>query len=146
MQLQKGPLRVRHLLWKSILGSNPNFGDVKFQEVYFPLGAWSPDMTNQELQLGKLMNENLQNVIQAIGSGLRQSQSWSQDELNSLLEGALRELKELPPCVQGYSRWVFATAVRSDALWKSREQPWTGPAELDPYDYLIRPANETSSA
>ncbi|KAG8966159.1 hypothetical protein FRC05_002783 [Tulasnella sp. 425] len=139
IHLQKGPLRLKHLMWNSILNENPNFCDVKMQDIFFPLGVWSSEMTEEERRLGELMNENLQDVIPALVAGIRRSQKWPEDELQALLEGALKELKDLPPCMHGYSRWVFAIAVRSNSPWKNREQPWTAPPGFDPYDYLIRP-------
>lgn len=49
-------------------------------------------MTEEVRHLGKLMNENLQDVIPALIAGIRQSQKWPEDELKVLLEVSVSRL------------------------------------------------------
>ncbi|KAG8955163.1 hypothetical protein FRC04_009621 [Tulasnella sp. 424] len=122
-----------------ILGSNPNYTDVQIQEVLVPIAPWSKEMSGTERTLAELMQENHIRVLSAYKAALSRDGALSEELGNSMVEGVVKELRELPPAVHAYAKWTFATAVRAEAPWVARETPWQEPPGFDIYDYIPRP-------
>ncbi|KAG8966161.1 hypothetical protein FRC05_002785 [Tulasnella sp. 425] len=135
----EGAPRMVHSLWNQILGSNPNFKELKVQEFLIPTGPWETELTDERRKLAEMMNENSLRAIRSRAVGLRSQGKWPLDEINALEEGSLKEYRELPPCMHAYSKWVFATAVRTDAPWSARTKPWEIPEGFGPEDHIIPP-------
>ncbi|KAG8943075.1 hypothetical protein FRC04_003221 [Tulasnella sp. 424] len=119
--------------------SNPNFKELKVQEFLIPTGPWETELTDERRKLAEMMNENSLRAIRSRAVGLRSQGKWPLDEINALEEGSLKEYRELPPCMHAYSKWVFATAVRTDAPWSARTKPWEIPEGFGPEDHIIPP-------
>lgn len=83
------------------------------------------------------MNENSLRVVPSLAAGLRMHGNLPLDEINRLEEGALKEFRELPPSARAYTKWVFATAVRTDSAWEARTQPWKLPEWFGPANHII---------
>ncbi|KAG8975921.1 hypothetical protein FRC05_004852 [Tulasnella sp. 425] len=124
---------------KCMLGSNPNYTNVQIQEVLVPVAPWSKDMSGNERALAELMQENHIRVFSAFKAALSRDGTLSEEFVSSLLEGVTKEFWELPPAVHAYTKWTFATAVRAEAPWVTREKPWQEPPGFDVYDYIPRP-------
>ncbi|KAG8975922.1 hypothetical protein FRC05_004853 [Tulasnella sp. 425] len=122
-----------------ILERNPNYTDVQIEEVLVPVGPWSKDMSENERALAELMRENHLQVLSAYKAAISRDGTLSEQFVNGLVEGVVKELRELPPAVHAYTKWTFATAVRAEAPWVARETPWQEPPGFDIYDYLLRP-------
>lgn len=139
MHLRKGPFRLGHALWKSMLEGNPNYTHVRIEEVLTPIAPWPKDMSETERVLAELMQENHLRLWPAFKAVLLRDGTLSEELVNGLVECGMKELQELPPAVHGYSKWVFATAVRNENPWVAREKPWQEPPGFDVYDYVLRP-------
>ncbi|KAG8966160.1 hypothetical protein FRC05_002784 [Tulasnella sp. 425] len=138
-QYAEGPPRMIHSLWNQIIGSNPNFKDFKVQEFLIPPGPWETELTEERRKLAEMMNENSLRVVRSLAAGLRAQGKWPLDEINALEEGSLKEYRELLPCIHAYTKWVFATAVRTDSAWSARTKPWEVPEGFGPEDHIIPP-------
>lgn len=54
----------------------------------------------------------------------------------------MKGIREMPPVIHRYFKWVFGTAVRNETAWTSRKGPWQEPPGYDVYDYVVRPLSE----
>ncbi|KIO22495.1 hypothetical protein M407DRAFT_27991 [Tulasnella calospora MUT 4182] len=143
-QFAEGPPRMIHGLWNQVFGSNPNFKDFRMQEFLIPTGPWEEEMTDKRRKIAEIMNENIRHVVPSIAAGLRVHSKLPPDEINRLEEGSLKEFRELPPSAHAYSKWVFATTVRTDSAWSARTQRWKAPEWFGPADHIIPPLSEDS--
>ncbi|KAG8975919.1 hypothetical protein FRC05_004850 [Tulasnella sp. 425] len=142
-----------------MLEGNPNYIHVRIEEVLAPIVPWPKgerllkgisgygligilDMSETDRTLAELMQENHLYLCPAFKAVLLRDGTLSEELVNGLVEGGMKELQELRPAVHGYSEWVFATAVRNENPWVARETPWQAPPRFDAYDYLLRPLPE----
>lgn len=137
--VRTGPFRLKHALWKSMLENNPNYTQVIIEEVLVPIGPWPNNMGETERKLAELMQESLLRLWSAFKAVLLRDGNLSEEFVDTLFEGGIKEIQELPPQVHGYSKWVFATAVRNEKPWTVREEPWQEPPGFDLDDYIARP-------
>ncbi|KAG8911011.1 hypothetical protein FRC01_005981, partial [Tulasnella sp. 417] len=141
-QFAEGPPRLLHGHWDEVLGKNANFKDFKVQEFLLPSGPWEEGMTYKRREIAEMMNENYLRVVRGLTAGLRVHGKVTLDEIDKLEAGSLKEFRELPPGVHAYTKWVFATAVRTDLAWSARTQPWKIPGWFGPADYIIPPFSD----
>ncbi|KIO17257.1 hypothetical protein M407DRAFT_228858 [Tulasnella calospora MUT 4182] len=139
VHMKKGPFRLGHALWKSMLENNPNYTDVRVEEVLVPIGPWPVNMGETERRLAELMQEDILLVSPAFKAIFLRDGDLSEEFVGKLIDGVMKEIRELPPQVHGYVKWVFATAVRNEKPWTSRKEPWQEPPGFDVYDYVVRP-------
>ncbi|KIO23675.1 hypothetical protein M407DRAFT_9322 [Tulasnella calospora MUT 4182] len=138
IHLKKGPFRIRHAFWKSMLESNPNYNQVKIEQVLVPLGPW-PGMGETERKLAETMQQNLLRLWPTFKAILERDGGFSEEFVHNLSEGGLNELREVPPPVRSYSKWVFTMAVRNENPWTAQKEPWQEPPGFDMFDYFVRP-------
>ncbi|KAG8910987.1 hypothetical protein FRC01_005997 [Tulasnella sp. 417] len=143
-QFAEGPPRLLHGHWDEVLGRNPNFQDFKVEEFLIPSGPWEEGMTYKRREIAEMMNENYLRVVRGLTAGLRVHGKVTLDEIEKLEVGSLKEFRELSPGVHAYTKWVFATAVRTDLAWSARTQPWKVPEWFGPADYIIPPFSDES--
>ncbi|KAG8958400.1 hypothetical protein FRC00_002782 [Tulasnella sp. 408] len=120
-----------------MLENNPNYIDVKIEEVLVPLGPW-PGMGEPERKLAETMQKNQLRLWSAFTAILQRDGGFSEEFVRNLSEGGLKEIQELPPPARGYTKWLFVTAVRNDKSWTARKDPWQEPPGFDIYDYIVR--------
>ncbi|KAG8915494.1 hypothetical protein FRC00_003833 [Tulasnella sp. 408] len=125
-----------------VLGGNPNFQDFKVQEFFIATGPWEEGITDKRRRLADIMNGNILRAIPSLAAGVRMHGKCPLDEIKRLEEGSLKEFCELPPSAHAYTKWVFATAVRTDSAWEARTQPWKLPAWFGSADHIIPPLPE----
>ncbi|KAG8898812.1 hypothetical protein FRC00_002298 [Tulasnella sp. 408] len=106
--------------------------------------SFNAGITEKRRKLAEAMNENSLRVVPSLAAGLRMHGNLPLDEINRLEEGSLKEFRELPPSVHAYTKWVFATAVRTDSAWEARTQPWKLPEWFGPANHIIPPLTEDS--
>ncbi|KAG8933189.1 hypothetical protein FRC00_013478 [Tulasnella sp. 408] len=141
-QFAEGPPRVIHGLWNQVLGGNTNFKDFKAQEFFIPTGPWEEGITDKRRRLADIMNGNILRAIPSLAAGVRMHGKCPLDEIKRLEDGSLKEFRELPPSAHAYTKWVFATVVRTDSAWEARPQPWKLPEWFGPADHIIPPLPE----
>ncbi|KAG9049974.1 hypothetical protein FS837_008324 [Tulasnella sp. UAMH 9824] len=124
---------------EGMLENNPNYSHVLIEEVLVPIGPWPNNMGETERRLAELMQESILRLCSAFKAVLLRDGNLSEQFVDKLFEGGIKEIRELPPQVHGYSKWVFATAVRNENPWKTRKEPWQEPPGFDLYDYIARP-------
>lgn len=139
VHLKAGPLRIRHALWKSMLNNNPNYSKVHIEEILAPTGPWPNHMSDAERKLAETMQQNILRLLPAFKALLLRDKGFSEEFVDNLVEGAIKEIRELSPAVHGYSKWVFATAVRAEGSWVARKDPWQEPDGYNIYDYIVSP-------
>ncbi|KIO23680.1 hypothetical protein M407DRAFT_9326 [Tulasnella calospora MUT 4182] len=112
--------------------------DVQIHELLVPPGPWSNNLNETERKLAETMQTNLLRIFPAFKAILLRDNSFNEEFVNSLAENAMNEVRELPPVVHRYTKWVFATAVRNDVPWTSRKKPWQEPQGYNLDDYIVR--------
>ncbi|KAG8958399.1 hypothetical protein FRC00_002781 [Tulasnella sp. 408] len=122
-----------------MLENNPNYTHVIIEEVLVPIGPWPNNMGETERRLAELMQESVLRLCSAFKAVLLRDGNLSEEFVDKLFEGGIKEIRELPPQVHGYSKWVFATAVRNEKPWTTQKEPWQEPPGFDLYDYIARP-------
>ncbi|KAG8924738.1 hypothetical protein FRC01_011105 [Tulasnella sp. 417] len=122
----------------SMLENNPNYSNITIEEVLVPLGPW-PGMSDAERKLAETMQQNQLRLWPAFKAVLERDGGFSEEFCRNLSEGGLKEIREMPPPARGYSKWLFATAVRNETPWTARKEPWKEPPGFDIYDYVVRP-------
>lgn len=137
--MKKPPFKLGHTFWKSMLENNPNYTDVRLEEVLVPIGPWPVNVGENERRLAELMQEDHLRLWPAFKAILLRNGDLSEDFVDKLCEGAMKEIRELPPQVHGYAKWAFAAAVRNESSWTSRKEPWQEPPGFDMSDYVVRP-------
>ncbi|KAG8975917.1 hypothetical protein FRC05_004848 [Tulasnella sp. 425] len=133
------PIRSRRPFWKSILESNPNYGNVRIHEILVPTGPWPNNLSDTNRKLAEITQQNILRLLPAFKAVLLRDQGLPEEFDDNLVEGAMKEIRELSPAVHGYSKWVFAPAVRTENPWVARKDPWQEPEGYDVYDYIVRP-------
>ncbi|KAG9049973.1 hypothetical protein FS837_008323 [Tulasnella sp. UAMH 9824] len=84
------------------------------------------------------MQKNQLRLWFAFRTILQRDGGFSEEFVRNLSEGGLKEIQELPSPVRGYTKWLFAAAVRNDNPWTARKDPWQEPPGFDIDDYIVR--------
>ncbi|KAG8955191.1 hypothetical protein FRC04_009649 [Tulasnella sp. 424] len=124
---------------EGILENNPNYSNVRVQEILVPTGPWPNNLSDTKRKVAETMQQNLLRLLPAFKAILLRDKGLSEEFVNDLAEGAMKEIRELSPAAHGYFKWVFATAVRTESPWVARTDPWQAPEGYDMYDYIVRP-------
>ncbi|KAG8955161.1 hypothetical protein FRC04_009619 [Tulasnella sp. 424] len=140
---------VQWMLWRNLVPfgrddpsgkeSNPNYGNVRIHEILVPTGPWPNNLSDTNRKLAEITQQNILRLLPAFKAVLLRDQGLPEEFDDNLVEGAMKEIRELSPAVHGYSKWVFAPAVRTENPWVARKDPWQEPEGYDVYDYIVRP-------